>query len=273
MTTRIEAGPGRVFMIRRFIRNRIASISLLRGVISSISFIVVWEACVFIDAPVIGNVPAPSEVVKTLLEQLVNLTYWISWKDSMIRIFTGFITAQIVGVPLGLFLGANPKARELIFPVFEIMRPVPPLAWVPLAIIFWPTAEMSMIFVTFLGAFFTVVLNIVEGITSIDVRYIRAAYSLGSSRRDIFWRVLLPASLPSVVVGMTVGMGITWAVVVAAEMIATSAGLGYLTWRGFVSGRFPMIVVGMISIGMAGYISSALIRTVGGFFTPWLRTR
>ena len=260
-------------MMIRFIRKKIANIALLRGLAAITGFIILWEVGVLLAAPVIGNVPAPSEVVKTLLEQLDSAAYWISWKDSMIRIFTGFIIAQIVGVPLGLFLGANQKAREFIFPIFEVMRPVPPLAWVPVAIIFWPTAEMSMIFVTFMGAFFTVVLNIVEGITSIDVRFIRAAYSLGSTRRDIFWRVLLPASIPSVALGMTVGMGITWAVVVAAEMIATSTGLGYLTWRGFVSGRFPMIVVGMISIGLAGYISSSLIRAVGGFFTPWLRTR
>ena len=132
---------------------------------------------------------------------------------------------------------------------------------------------MSMIFVTFLGAFFTVVLNIVEGITSIDVRYVRAAYSLGSTKSDIFWRIMLPASLPSVVVGMTVGMGITWAVVVAAEMIATNSGLGYLTWRGYVAGEYPLIVVGMMSIGIAGYFSSALIRWIGNRFTPWNHSR
>jgi NitT/TauT family transport system permease protein len=236
-------------------------------------FTLLWELCTYLKAPIIGNVPAPSEVVSTLAVQLHNTYYWLSWKDSMIRIFTGFIIAQIIGVPLGLFLGANDRAREVLFPIFEIMRPVPPLAWVPVSVIFWPSAEMSMIFVTFLGAFFTVVLNIVEGITSIDVRYIRAAHSLGSSRSDIFWRVLLPASLPSVVVGMTVGMGITWAVVVAAEMVASKTGLGYLTWRGYVAGEFPLIVVGMMSIGIAGYFSSALIRLVGSRFTPWLKTR
>jgi len=271
--TQATPEQSRIFLLKRYIRKNIANITLVRGITAIVGFIIFWEACTFLGVPIIGNVPAPSDVVSTLLERLASAEYWISWKDSMFRIFTGFIIAQIIGVPLGLFLGANKKARELIFPIFEIMRPVPPLAWVPVAIIFWPTAEMSMIFVTFLGAFFTVVLNIVEGITSIDVRFIRAAYSLGSSRQDIFWRVLLPASLPSVVVGMTVGMGITWAVVVAAEMIATSSGLGYLTWRGFVSGKFPLIVVGMISIGVAGYISSSLIRAVGGFFTPWLRTR
>lgn len=259
--------------IGKTLKKKFANITLARGIISIIAFILFWEFCTRFGVPIIGNVPAPSEVVQTLWVQIHDAYYWLSWKDSMVRIFIGFILAQVVGVPLGLFLGANQKAREVIFPIFEVMRPVPPLAWVPVSVIFWPSAEMSMIFVTFLGAFFTVVLNIVEGITSIDVRYIRAAYSLGSSRSDIFWKILLPASLPSVVVGMTVGMGITWAVVVAAEMIATNTGLGYLTWRGYVAGEFPLIVVGMASIGLAGYISSALIRAVGGLFTPWLRIR
>lgn len=245
----------------------------LRGAISIAGFITLWQIGAMYKWPVIGAIPAPTEVLVSFLRQLREVYYWLSWKDSMIRIFTGFVVAQILGVPLGLLLGANKTARDIIYPIFEIMRPVPPLAWVPVSVIFWPTPEMSMIFVTFLGAFFTVILNIVEGVTAIDQRYIRAAYSLGSSRSDIFWRILLPASLPSVVVGMTVGMGITWSVVVAAEMVASQTGLGYLTWRGYVAGEFPLIVVGMISIGLAGYISSALIRVLGSRFTPWLRTR
>ncbi|MDR1777579.1 MAG: ABC transporter permease [Desulfovibrio sp.] len=257
----------------RILKKRASSVAFWRGIASIVAFTLFWEFCARFHVPVIGNVPAPSEVLASLAVQIKLAYYWLSWADSMIRIFTGFIIAQIIGVPLGLFLGANNKARETLFPIFEIMRPVPPLAWVPVSVIFWPSAEMSMIFVTFLGAFFTVVLNIVEGITSIDIRYIRAAYSLGSTKRDIFWRVLLPASLPSVVVGMTVGMGITWAVVVAAEMIATNTGLGFLTWRGYVAGEYPIIVVGMMSIGLAGYLSSALIRYVGAKFTPWLKTR
>ena len=174
--------------------------------------------------------------------------------------------------PLGLLLGASKTAHSLIYPVFEIMRPVPPLAWVPVAVIFWPTPEMSMVFVTFLGAFFIVVINIVDGVRSIDARYLRAARSLGSSRSDMFWHILLPGSLPSIVVGMTVGMGVTWAVVVAAEMIASRTGLGYLTWSAYVAGEFPVIIIGMMSIGIAGYVCSAIIRFAGTRMTPWLRT-
>ena len=253
------------------LRKKYLNISLFRGIAAIVAFTVIWEISVHLGIPVIGSVPAPSAVIKSLIVQVQLPYYWRSWWDSMVRILSGFAVAQVVGVPLGLLLGANYIARSTVYPIFEIMRPVPPLAWVPVSVIFWPTPELSMIFVTFLGAFFTVVLNIVEGIRSIDVRYIRAAYSLGSSSNDVFWRILLPASLPSVVVGMTVGMGITWAVVVAAEMIASQTGLGFMTWRGYVAGEFPVIIVGMMSIGIAGYISSAFIRYIGGKMTPWLR--
>jgi len=254
------------------LRKRIFSQTTFRGILAIILFTILWEIGSRVQAPIIGNVPPPSSVLAALGKQLVSGAYWMSWGDSFIRILTGFAIAQVLGIPLGLLLGVNKTARELIYPIFEIMRPIPPLAWVPIAVIFWPTTELSMMFVTFLGAFFTVVLNIVGGARSIDIRYIRAAHSLGSTRADIFWRVMLPATLPSIVVGMTVGMGITWAVVVAAEMIASRSGLGFLTWRAYVAGEYPLIIIGMMSIGIAGYISSALIRLIGSRLTPWLRT-
>ncbi len=254
------------------LRKTVISKTTWRGIVSIVGFIVLWEICVRIKAPILGNIPAPSSVLEALGKQLRSASYWLSWWDSMMRILGGFIVAQIVGIPLGLWLGIRRVARDTIYPIFEIMRPIPPLAWVPASVIFWPTPELSMIFVTFLGAFFTVVLNIVGGARAIDIRYIRAAHSLGSSPRDIFWRVVLPATMPSIVVGMTVGMGITWAVVVAAEMIASQSGLGYLTWRSYVAGEYPVIIIGMVSIGVAGYLSSAAIRFLGGRLTPWLRT-
>jgi NitT/TauT family transport system permease protein len=253
------------------LKKQLFSVTTFRGILSIILFTVFWEICSRLHLPIIGNVPPPSSVLKALSVQVVSKAYWMSWVDSFVRILTGFAIAQVLGIPLGLLLGINKTARELIYPVFEIMRPIPPLAWVPMAVIFWPTTELSMMFVTFLGAFFTVVLNIVGGARSIDVRYIRAAYSLGSTRGDIFWKVMLPATLPSIVVGMTVGMGITWAVVVAAEMIASRSGLGFLTWQSYVAGLYPVIIIGMMSIGVAGYISSALIRLIGRNVTPWLR--
>jgi NitT/TauT family transport system permease protein len=169
-------------------------------------------------------------------------------------------------------MGTSRHFREMTLPVFEVLRPVPPLAWVPASAIFWPTPEMSVIFVTFLGSFFVTILNIVGGARSIDARFVRAAVSLGASRKDIFWRIILPGTLPSIVVAWTVGIGICWNTVVAAEMLTGPSGLGFMTWRSYVTFSYPMIVVGMISIGIAGYISSSLVRFLGARSMPWLRT-
>lgn len=253
------------------LRRAVFSKTTYRGIIAIIVAALFWEMASRLKLPVIGAIPAPSLVLKSLWGLLGDTYYWESWLVSFKRVFIGFIVAQIVGIPLGLLMGIRKYFRDLVFPIIEVLRPIPPLAWVPTAVIFWPTPEMSMIFVTFLGAFFTMVLNILGGVKNIDIRYVRAAQSLGSSRRDIFWRIMLPATLPSLFTGMTVGMGITWEVVVAAEMIASRSGLGFLTWKSYVAGDYPVIVIGMISIGIAGYISSSLIRLIGGRFTPWLK--
>lgn len=242
-----------------------------RGIIAIIATLILWELCSRFGVPIVGMIPAPSSVIGSLAQQLKDPTYWQSWVFSYDRVLSGFIIAQVIGIPLGLIMGLNRHFRDLSFPTLEILRPIPPLAWVPIAVIFWPTPELSMIFVTFLGAFFTTVINILGGVKNIDIRYIRTAQSLGSSKTDILRRIVLPATLPSIFTGMTVGMGITWAVVVAAEMIASSPGLGSLTWRSYIAGNYPVIVIGMISIGIAGYISSAVIRVLGNRLTPWCK--
>jgi len=232
--------------------------------------------------PWIGAVPAPTEVLVTWARIIGDAGYWQSWYMSFYRVMSGFVAAMLIGIPFGLLLAVSRPAFGIGFPVFEVLRPIPPLAWVPASIIFWPTQELSIAFVTFLGAFFTIVINVVGGARSIDVRYFQAARSMGSSQWDIFWRIILPGTLPSIMVGSAVGMGITWEVVVAAEMISgggsqvggtSGGGLGFFIWNSYVGGSYEQIVVGMISIGIAGFISSALLRALGKHVTPWLRFR
>jgi NitT/TauT family transport system permease protein len=224
-------------------------------------------------------VPAPSAVLKVWVGLLDDPGYWQSWYLSLFRVMAGFIAAMVIGIPLGLLMAVSKTFNRLWFPSFEVLRPIPPLAWVPVAIIFWPTQELSIGFVTFLGAFFTVVINVVGGAKSIDGRFFQAAQAMGASQWDIFRRVVLPATLPSIVVGSSVGMGITWNVVVAAEMIsggggsASGGGLGFFIWNSYVGGSYEQIVVGMISIGIAGYACSELLRALGGFATPWIVKR
>ena len=232
--------------------------------------------------PWIGAVPAPTEVLDAWLRVIHDPGYWQSWYMSFFRVMSGFVTAMLIGIPFGLLLAVSRTAFGIGFPVFEVLRPIPPLAWVPASIIFWPTQELSIAFVTFLGAFYTIVINVVGGARSIDVRYFHAARSMGSSQWDIFWRIILPGTLPSIMVGSAVGMGITWEVVVAAEMISgggsqiggtSGGGLGFFIWNSYVGGSYEQIVVGMISIGIAGFASSELLRALGKRVTPWLQLR
>lgn len=253
------------------IKKRVFSLSFRRGLTSIIIGLLLWEAGRAVGLPLLHAMPAPSEILGVMGSLLTEPSFWGNWASSFNRVLTGFILAQIVGIPLGLAMAASRSMYGLVFPPFEILRPIPPLAWVPISIIFWPTTESSITFVIFLGAFYTVVVNVLGGAKNIDSRYVRAAISLGSRGRDVFFRIVLPATLPSIFTGMAVGMGITWEVVVAAEMIAGKSGLGYLTWSSYVGGNYPQIVVGMISIGVAGYISSSAIRKLGELCMPWRR--
>ena len=255
---------------------------LVRAVISICTFLVLWELGSRMKLPWVGDVPAPTVVMKAWVPLLSDPGYWYSWYQSSRRVFTGFLAAMVIGIPFGLAMATSRVFRDITFPVFEILRPVPPLAWVPAAIIFWPTQELSIGFVIFLGAIYTIMLNVIGGARSIDLRFFQAARSMGSSNWDIFRRIVLPGVLPSIVVGCEVGIGITWNVVVAAEMISggggaiqssAGGGLGFFIWSSYIGGSYPQIVVGMISIGIAGYISSAIIRRVGLLVTPWMRAR
>jgi NitT/TauT family transport system permease protein len=268
-------------------RKSLFSRSTLRAIISLTIFVVLWELgsrskqWFGVATPWIGNIPAPSSVLVAWSKLIGDAGYWQSWWMSTVRVLAGFIAAMLVGIPLGLLMAVSRTFNGVAFPTFEVLRPIPPLAWVPASIIFWPTQELSIAFVTFLGAFFTVVINVVGGARSIDIRYFQAAQAMGASQWDIFRRIVLPGTLPSIVVGASVGMGITWNVVVAAEMISgggsqtggSGGGLGYFIWNSYVGGSYEQIVVGMISIGIAGYICSEGLRRAGVLFTPWLRSR
>ena len=178
-----------------------------RAIISLIVFLVVWELGSRLKWPWVGEAPPPTVVMTTWWPLLSDPGYWYSWYQSSRRVMTGFIMAQIIGIPFGLAMATSRLFNDLTFPIFEILRPIPPLAWVPGAIIFWPTQEMSIAFVTFLGAFYVVVINVLGGAKSIDVRYFQSAYSMGASKWDVFRRIILPATLPSIFVGAAVGHG------------------------------------------------------------------
>jgi NitT/TauT family transport system permease protein len=185
------------------------------------------------------------------------------------RVGAAFLLAILFGVPLGILLGWNQVARDFLFPLLELIRPIPPMAWVPLAILMLAGQEPAMIFLTWIAAFFATVLNTMLGVFSIDESYIRAAYCLGSRRSDVLWNVIVPGSLPYIFTGLQIAMGVAWFSLVAGEMIAGEAGLGYLILNSYVQLQTPTIVIGMITLGGVGYLSSALVRFVGRKLMAW----
>ncbi|MFH1034089.1 MAG: ABC transporter permease [Pseudomonadota bacterium] len=240
-----------------------------RGALAVAGFFALWQAGSMGALPFMSAIPTPMEVAAAFWKFLQEPKYWQGWRDSGLRVLYGFVAAQLLGIPLGLGMGWSRNFKDLTFPVFELLRPIPPLAWVPVSILFWPTNELSIAFITFIGAFFTIVVNVLGGVGSIDKALVYSAVSFGASPRQVFWRVVLPATIPSIATGMMVGIGITWNVVIAAEMIAGNTGLGRLTWEAYLAGNTPGIIVGMISIGLAGYVSSYLVKWVSEMLMPW----
>ena len=241
-----------------------------RGLVAILAFLLLWQILGMGSTQFGKHFPTPIDVTRTFIDSFLGSPgYWKNWAASFERVLYGFGIAQLLGIPLGIALGMSRTTEGLLFPVFEVLRPIPPLAWVPLSILFWPTHESSIIFITFIGAFFVIVLNVFEGIQNIPARYFWLATSLGASRLQIFIRIVLPAVIPSIAVGMTFGIAITWDVLVAAEMIAGDVGLGRLTWEGYVSNTPVIVIIGMISIGIAGYISSRVVDFLEDRLMPW----
>ena len=281
VNTELTAGVARRPKRTR-LRKALENVSLWRGLVALVIFVLLWELgarmkdLTGITLPFVGFLPPPSAVFEAWLNVIPKVGYWQSWYQSFARVLFGLSPRPVDRHSVWTLLAMNRYFRGIFFPPFEILRPIPPLAWVPASLIFWPTNELSIAFVTFLGAFFTVVINVLGGARAIDVRYLRVAQSMGARPWDMFWKIILPATLPSIFVGAAVGMGITWNVVLAAEMISGGGtqgggGLGFFIWNSYMGGSLPQIVVGMISIGIAGYLSSAAIRALGDRFMPWRR--
>jgi NitT/TauT family transport system permease protein len=169
-------------------------------------------------------------------------------------------------------MGRFMLVREVIFPVSELLRPIPAIAWVPMSVMMWPTNEQSIVFITFLGSFFPILVNTLQGMAMVDPVLVRAARCLGAREGAIFREVYFPASLPHIFTGLTVGMGVAWVSLIAAEMISGQYGIGYFTWEAYSLVQYADIAMGMICIGVLGLGSSLLIRGLGRIAMPWGRT-
>lgn len=217
-----------------------------------------------------ANVPTPAEVWQSVLAASGDGRFATNVGVSLRRIFIGFALAGLLGVALGLVIGRYRRMHELLFPALEALRPIPAIAWVPISIMLWPNNEVSIVFITFLGAFFPILLNTVSGVQAVDSVLLRAGQCLGARSWQIMWHVVLPGAAPQIFTGLAVGMGVAWVSLIAAEMISGQFGIGYFTWEAYSLIAYADIVLGMITIGVLGLLCSWLIRLAGGWLMPWL---
>jgi len=216
------------------------------------------------------NIPSPGEVLDNASRLMQSEKFFNNMYVSLRRILLGFGIATVFGVVLGLLIGRYRGAKALLFPLFETLRPIPSIAWVPMAIMLWPTNETSIVFITFLGSLFPILLNTIHGVNSVDSVLLRAGRCLGATEFGLLRQVVLPAALPHIFTGLAIGMGVAWVSLIAAEMISGQYGIGYFTWEAYSLIEYADIAIGMIVIGVLGLLCSGAIRLLGNMLMPWM---
>jgi len=235
----------------------------LPSVAAIVLLIAVWWAVVLATQSVIF--PTPWQVVMGTLELIQDGTLWEHIGASLFRVGAGFLLAVVVAVPLGLWMGWVRGAFVTLNPIFQILRPISPIAWIPIAILWFGVGNASPIYLIFISSVFPMIVETTAGVHTIERRYLRAAENFGVSRTTLFTRVVIPAVLPQIIVGMRIGLGVAWLVVVAAEMIALRSGLGYLIIDSRNAGnRYDLVIAGMILIGLIGLMLDGAMRLLQG---------
>jgi NitT/TauT family transport system permease protein len=238
-------------------RSRIESVLLPLAV--AIVFVTGWHLAVRWSGSDIF--PTPREVLAGTVElarQGVLLKYIVA---SLFRVSCGFMLAVAVGIPAGLLMGWFGRVRAAFNPALQVLRPISPIAWIPVAILWFGVSDVAPIFLIFLASLFPIVTSAMAAVQNIQINYIRAARNFGIGGLDLFRKVVLPASLPQILTGLRLALGIAWLVVVAAEMIAVDSGLGYLIIDARNAGkRYDLVVAGMGMIGLIGLGLDFLVR-------------
>jgi ABC-type nitrate/sulfonate/bicarbonate transport system permease component len=254
-------------------RRRLAPrhLQALLGVAVMLAGALVWEAVSRSGLMTPILLPAPTTIVETFWYLVSTGKIWHHVWPSLMRVAIGFVAATLIGVPLGLFMGRSAWVEGGLYASFEILRPIPPIAWTPLAILWFGLGTPPAVFLIFVGAYFPILINTISGVKGIDKRLVHFAKTLGATERVVMLEIIPAAALPSVLTGMRIGLGVGWMVVVAAEMIAASSGLGYMIMDGRFTLQTDVVIVGMLSIGFLGLATDLLFRKVESVVLRWRR--
>lgn len=216
------------------------------------------------------TLPTVTQIVTALHRRLGAHEYWLDVAQSLLRILTGFGLAAMVGVATGVLLGRSRLFADIVGPLTELARPIPAIAMVPVAILLFPTDEAGIVFITFLAAFFPIMVSTRHAVRALPTLWEDSVRTLGGRRADVLTQVVLPGILPGVFGGLSVGMGVAWICVISAEMISGRLGIGYRTWQDYTVLAYPQVFVGIITIGVLGFATSASVELIGRRVTRWL---
>lgn len=247
---------------------------LLVRILAIIGAIFIWQTCSSNSVNFIinfENIPDPVSVWSQFVMLLGTSDFYTHIGVSLQRILIGFSLASVLGILIGIFMGRIRLFYDIMMPYIEILRPIPAVAWIPLAILMMPTEESSIIYITFLGALFPIVLNTIHGVEQTPETLVRAAKSLGASNKAILWHVILPGALPSIMAGLAIGMGVSWFSLLAGEIISGQYGIGYFTWNSYTLIEYPNIIIGMLTIGALGTFSTWLVKQASKPALRWQR--
>ena len=236
-----------------------------------LALIFLWEYISTTTPSLALQLPPPSEILSATLELLKKGQLQTDMMASLSRVAKALLAALLVGIPLGAALGGSRKFSWSVEPVVNFFRPIPPLAWIPLSILWFGIGDEQNEFIIFLAAVFPILINTMEGVRDVERQLVRAARTLGASRPAIALTVVLPAALPQMFVGLRVGTGIAWMALVAGELVAATNGLGYLINQGRYLFRSDYVIVGMVAIGPIGLLLDGAIRLLQRILMPWWR--
>jgi NitT/TauT family transport system permease protein len=245
----------------------------LVGLASVIIAVLIWSYATR-PGTMLGTVLAPpgrllAELWSLVLNGYMNTPLWAHFQASLLRTMAGFVAGSVSGIAIGLMMGQSKIASAALAPFFAFARPIPAIAYIPMVIIWFGIGEFSKILVIFLSSFLYVSINTSAGVRSVPHDLIRVAQTFGASRAQLFVHVIIPESLPFIFLGLKVGLALSWAVVVASELVAAQSGLGYMIMDAATFFRIEDVYVGIFLIGMVGLILEYILTSLERKFVHW----
>jgi len=243
----------------------------LKGLSVIFAVLIIWQLGSYFKLVNPFIMPPPLEIIKSFFSMLLKGPLLADIYSSIRRVFVGFTCAFLIAVPLGIVLGWNKSLSQYFLPAIEFIRPIPPIAWIPLAILWFGVSDLSSYFITTIASFFPIFVNSFVGAESVEKVHINAALSLGASRGRVITKVLFPSALPFVLTGMRIGLGVAWMSVIAAELIAAQSGLGYMIQLHRMLLETHKVIAGMISIGIIGLAMNLFMLYLERKLVPWVK--